>query len=102
MSMYAQGGEDSIGSPTPVPPKPRDPERTKRLLLQVIAVAAVATAVFSGVTAWETRQERIVTKEFYCANSVLDYETGELAKDYDDLEKAQQLVVDALGCELVG
>ena len=59
--------EDAIG--TAKPPKParvHDPERSKRLLLQVIAVAAVAAAVLSGISAWETHQDRLNSRTFYC------------------------------------
>ena len=56
--------EDSIGSARP--PKPRDPERTKRVLLWVVAVAAVAAAAFSGITAWETHQHREMDRALYC------------------------------------
>jgi hypothetical protein len=60
--------EDTVGSAEPPRPrKPHDPERSKRLLLQVVAVAAVAAAAFSGVTAWETHQDRVNSKAFYCA-----------------------------------
>jgi hypothetical protein len=59
--------EDAIG--TAKPPKPQrvhDPERSKRFLLQVVAVGAVAVAVFSGITAWETHEDRMNSKAFYC------------------------------------
>ncbi|GAA4721408.1 hypothetical protein [Nocardioides conyzicola] len=89
--------EDSIGSAKPPrPPKaarPQDPERSKRLLLQVIAVAAVATAVFSGVGAWETHQDRGQTKTIYCAF----YDDTESSGD-DSYDKQQKKLRDDLGC----
>ena len=33
-----------------------------------MAVAAVATAAFTGITAWETHQDRVTTKTVYCSN----------------------------------
>lgn len=56
--------DDIIESPKP--PKSHDPRRTS-FLRQVVAVAAVATAAFTGITAWETHQERVNTKSFYCS-----------------------------------
>ena len=56
----------------PKPPKPSralDAERRTSLLLHVIAVAAVATAAFAGITAWETHQDRVFTKTIYCGFS---------------------------------
>lgn len=51
----------------PKPPKSHDPGRRPSFLRQVVAVAAVATAAFTGITAWETHQERVNTKAFYCS-----------------------------------
>jgi hypothetical protein len=69
--------EDIIGSAKPPePPKPQAPqeprglhdlERRKQFLLHVVAIAAVAAAAFSGITAWETHQDRRNSKAFYCA-----------------------------------
>jgi len=67
--------EDSIGSAKP--PKPRDPEASKCLLLQVIAAATVAAAVFSGITAWETHQQRATDKTVYCLTYAPPEDTGE-------------------------
>ena len=50
----------------PKPPKSQDPGRRTSFLLQVVAVAAAATAAFTGITAWETYQDRVNTKAFYC------------------------------------
>ena len=52
----------------PKPPKPHDAERRTNLLLHTVAVAAVATAAFTGITAWETHQDRVTTKTIYCSN----------------------------------
>ena len=81
--------EDSIGSAKP--PRPHDPGRPQRLLLQVIAVAAVASAVFTGVTAWETHLERVHSKAFYCTFAS-DGNSGGAGQDqlqkqlFDDLD----------------
>jgi hypothetical protein len=87
--------EDTIGSAKPPrppkPPRPQDPERSKRLLLQMIAVAAVAAAVASGITAWETHQDRTQTKTVYCQSFFAD--SGD--ETYD---KQQRELRDALGC----
>ena len=59
--------DDIIESPKPPKaPKAHDPARTTSVLRQAVAVAAVATAAFTGITAWETHQERVNTKAFYC------------------------------------
>ncbi len=55
----------------PKPPRPTDPhdaERRRSFLLHTVAVAAVVTAVFIGIIAWETHQERVMTKNLYCSN----------------------------------
>ena len=51
----------------PKPPKPIDSERRVRLLLGSVAVAAVAAAAFTGITAWETHQDRVNNEMIYCA-----------------------------------
>ena len=86
--------EDSIGSAKPPKaPKPRDPERTKRLLLQVVAVAAVATAVFTGITAWATYQHRNLDKALYC-----EAYAGSSDGDDQSFDKQQKRLRDELGC----
>lgn len=52
----------------PRPPRPHDTERRTSVLLHVAAVAAVATAVFTGITAWETHEDRVTTKTIYCSS----------------------------------
>jgi hypothetical protein len=85
--------EDTIGSAKPPRQrKPRDPERSKRVLLQVIAVAAVASAAFTGVTAWETHQDRVHSHAFYCTFAS-DGGSGEPGKD-----PGQKLLFKQLGC----
>ena len=51
----------------PKPPKSQGPGSRTSFLLQVVAVAAAATAAFTGITAWQTYQDRVTTKAFYCA-----------------------------------
>jgi hypothetical protein len=77
--------EDTIGSPNP--PKSHDPQRRKRFLRYVVAVAVVAAAAFSGITAWETHQDRVNSKAFYCA----------FASDPGN-DPGQQKLSDQLGC----
>ncbi len=59
----------------PRPPRPGDPsdpsgttaaERRTRLLVGAAAVSAVAAAVFTGITAWETHHDRVNTEVIYC------------------------------------
>jgi len=98
--MGDMDGVDSIGADGPVrPPRPRDPERRKRLLAYVVVGSALAAAVFSGVTAWETHQHRMMDHDLYCAGYAIDYETGGAAT-YDDLEPAPKAGVDVLDCDL--
>lgn len=66
----------------PKPPRAHDVQRRTSLLLHVIAVAAVATAAFAGITAWETHQDRVFTKTLYCgftSSPEPDPDQGELA-----------------------
>ena len=51
----------------PKPPRSHDPGRGTTFLRQAVAVAAVATAAFTGITAWETYQERVNNEAFYCS-----------------------------------
>jgi hypothetical protein len=62
-----ESAEEAIGSAKPPKPKVRDPERWKLFVLETIAVGTVAAAVFTGITAWETHQDRLNSKTFYCA-----------------------------------
>ncbi|MBD3924290.1 hypothetical protein IEZ26_06625 [Nocardioides cavernae] len=50
----------------PKSPRSEDTRRRPSFLLQAVTVAAVATAAFTGITAWETYQDRVNTKAFYC------------------------------------
>ena len=84
-------------------PKPRHPDQASRTLLSVIAFATIAVAVFTGVIAWETHQDRAENREVNCLNCTHDFDSGvpELAT-YDELEPFQQTLVDTLGCEMPG
>lgn len=93
------GPEDTIGSAKPPrPPKParqRDAERMKLVLLQVIAVATVATAVGAGITAWESHQHRATDKALYCTA----YADTSVSSGDPEYDKQQQALRDALGCD---
>ncbi|GAA1769117.1 hypothetical protein GCM10009795_014190 [Nocardioides hankookensis] len=95
------GPEDFIGSAEPAkPPKartPRDPERTRLLLLQVIAVGVVVTAVGAGITAWESHQKRVQDKEFYCA-AYPEPSDDESDGDVQFFDESYRQVRDVLGC----
>lgn len=59
---------ESAKPPKPLkPPRSHDAERRTSFLLHAVAVAAVATAAFTGITAWETHQDRVNTKTIYCS-----------------------------------
>lgn len=72
----------------PKPPKPHDAERRTSFLLHAVAVAAVATAAFTGITAWETHQDRITTKTIYCSSFAYNPEP----------DSQQEQLSDQLGC----
>ena len=66
------------------PPKPPRPGRASEpgdgdprtsLLAQVVALCAVAAAVFTGITAWETHQERVNTEVIYCTFMISSADT---------------------------
>ena len=59
-------GQHRLGEAAQAARSRTTPSGAKRQLLQVIAVAAVAAAVFSGITAWETHQQRSMNKALYC------------------------------------
>ena len=68
----------------PRQPRPQDDARRTRLLLHAVAVAAVATAVFTGITAWETHQDRVTTKTVYCSSLSFNPEPDEQQKQLLD------------------
>lgn len=72
----------------PKPPKPHEAERRTNVLLHTVAVAAVATAVFTGITAWETHQARVTTKTIYCSSLSFNPEP----------DAQQKQLLDQLGC----
>ncbi len=62
---------ESAKPPKPSKPSKRpDPGQGTSLFRQAVVAAAVATAVFTGITAWETHQERVNTEFFYCTFAV--------------------------------
>ena len=86
----------------PRPPRPgRSSEpvegaRSANPLLWTVVVGAVATAVFTGITAWETHQDRVNTEVIYCG---LFLDRGPVeGSEPMTLTDAQQRVVDQLGC----
>lgn len=72
----------------PKPPKPHGADRRTGFVLHTVAVAAVASAAFTGITAWETHQSRIATKTVYCSSLSFSPEPDSL----------QQKLSDQLGC----
>ena len=72
----------------PKPSRPQDAARRTSFLLHTVALAAVACAAFTGITAWEAHQERVVTKSFYCTS---------LSYNPEPDTQAQRLS-DQLGC----
>ena len=73
----------------PKPPKPHDAvERRTSFLLHAVAIATVATAAFTGITAWETHQDRVATKTIYCSSLSFNPEP----------DPQQQKLSDQLGC----
>lgn len=84
----------------PKPPKPGAPdergddERGTSPLVWTIAASAVAAAVFTGITAWETHQERVNTEVIYCS-FLSGPEPGDGTRT---LSEAEQRMSDQLGC----
>jgi hypothetical protein len=87
------------------PPKPPRPgrasepvegERSASPLLWTVVACAVATAVFTGITAWETHQDRVNTEVIYCTifTDVGTDDDGEPRT----LSDQQQRLADQLGC----
>ncbi|HEV2798021.1 MAG TPA: hypothetical protein VGV65_10415 [Nocardioides sp.] len=77
----------------PKPPRPTDPhdaERRRSVLLHTVAVAAVAAAVFTGVTAWEVHQDRTFTKNLYCSSFAASSES--------ESDPQESELADKLGC----
>ena len=91
------------GSGPLIAPKPRHPDQANRTLLPVIAFATVAVALFTGVLAWDTHQDRAEHRELSCLNYAYDFES-EIPKltTYDELEPFQQQLVDTLDCDIPG
>ena len=47
-------------------PESVEGERSSQPLLWTVVACAVAIATFSGITAWETHQDRVNTEVIYC------------------------------------
>lgn len=86
----------------PRPPRPgRSGEpgeggRSASPLLWTVVACAIAVATFTGITAWETHQDRVNTEVIYCG-LFLDRGPVEGAEPVT-LTEAQQRMVDQLGC----
>lgn len=90
------------------PPRPPRPGRSGRsheevhgegsadLLRWTVAACAVAAATFTGITAWETHQDRVNTEVIYC-NLFVGIETDDDG-DPVPLSDQQQRMVDQLDC----
>lgn len=78
--------DDTVESAKPPkPPRPQDAQRRTSVLLHVVAVAAVATAAFTGIIAWETHRESVITKVFYCQSLSYNPEPGPEEERLSDL-----------------
>ena len=87
----------------PRPPRPgRSGEpveggRSANPLLWTVVACAVAIATFTGITAWETHQDRVNTEVIYCS-LFLNLENQDDAGDPVPLSDQQQQLSDQLGC----
>jgi|SRR6476661_576412 len=87
----------------PKPPRPgrsREPidgERSANPLLWTVVVCAVAAAAFTGITAWETHQDRVNTEVIYC--TLFLGRGSEPGSEPRTLSDGEQRMVDQLGCD---
>ena len=76
--------------------EPIEGERSASPLLWTVVACAVAIAAFTGITAWETHQDRVNTEVIYCTLFVgMGSEEGTEPRT---LTKGEQQLVDHLGC----
>ena len=77
-------------------PEPLEGERGSQPLLWTVVACAVAIAAFSGITAWETHQDRVNTEVIYCTL----FSGSETDDDGDPVPMSdqQQRLADQLGC----
>ena len=77
-------------------PEPVEGERSLQPLLWTVVACAVAIATFSGITAWETHQDRVNTEVIYCTlfSGIETDDDG----DPVPLSDQQQRLADQLGC----
>lgn len=69
-----------------------------RLVPVVVALAAVACAAFTGITAWETHRDRVNSELVYCTFYVDSFTQGEGVEQSDrDVQRIRALA-DGLGC----
>ncbi|MCF6377677.1 hypothetical protein L2K70_08675 [Nocardioides KLBMP 9356] len=73
-------------------PEPMDRGRGASPLAWIIAACAAAAAVFTGITAWETHQDRLNTETVYC--------TFMSGAQPDEMTPSQKRMADQLGCSL--
>ena len=88
--------------------KPPRPPRSGRLaepveggrnanpLVWTVVTCAVAVATFTGITAWETHQDRVNTEVIYCT-LFANIETEDVGEPVT-LSDQQQRLSDQLGC----
>ena len=78
-------------------PEESDGDRSVTPMQWTIAACAVAAAVFTGITAWETHQDRVNTETIYCGF----YASGQTDENGDErqLTDYEQRLVDQLGCD---
>jgi hypothetical protein len=92
MDIVVSGGSD----PDRPLPAPRD---RQHLLLQVIALGVFLVAAATGYTGWTVYQQSQDTRALNCAYLTAG---GEEQRDYDDMEKYEQKIVDQLDCDVPG
>lgn len=92
MDIVVSGGSD--------PDRPIPTARAhQHRLLQLIAAGVFLVAATTGFTGWtvyrQTQDSRVVNCAFFTTG-------GDEQRGYDDMDKAQQKIVDQLDCDIPG
>ena len=77
-------------------PEPVEGERGANPLLWTVVGCALAIATFTGITAWETHQDRVNTEVIYCTLFLDRGPDG--GSEPRTLTDGQQRMVDQLSC----